>query len=143
MGGKKVNLDTLLKESDVVAIHSPLTKETKHLVGEKQLALMKDSAILVNAARGEVVDEKALYKALKEGWIAGAGLDVFETEPPVFRDHILLDNVVSTPHSAGLSNQATHAMAMETVKKVITLLEGKVPDNVLNPEVLKKLELSA
>jgi lactate dehydrogenase-like 2-hydroxyacid dehydrogenase len=89
------------------------------------------------------VDERALYKALKEGWIAGAGLDVFEAEPPVFRDHILLENVVSTPHSAGLSNQATYAMAMETVHKVIAFFQGRVPGNVLNPEVLKKLELKA
>jgi phosphoglycerate dehydrogenase-like enzyme len=109
------------------------------MINEERLRLMKKTAFLINTARGPIVDEKALYKALKEGWIAGAGLDVFETEPPVFRDHILLENVVSTPHSAGLSNQATLAMAMETVKKVISLLGGKVPENVLNPEVLKKL----
>ena len=86
---------------------------------------------------------RTLYRALKEGWIAGAGLDVFETEPPVFRDHILLENVVSTPHSAGLSNQASYGMAMETVNKVIIFFRGKVPQNVLNPDVLKKLELGS
>jgi phosphoglycerate dehydrogenase-like enzyme len=135
--------EELLQRADFVTLHVPLDPSTRRMINEERLRLMKKNAFLINTARGPIVDEKALYKALKEGWIAGAGLDVFETEPPVFRDHILLDNVVSTPHSAGLSNQATLAMAMETVKKVITLLEGKVPENVLNPEVLKKLKLSA
>ncbi len=135
--------EELLQRADFVTLHVPLDHSTRGMINEERLRLMKKSAFLINTARGPIVDEKALYKALKEGWVAGAGLDVFETEPPVFRDHILLDNVVSTPHSAGLSNQATYAMAMETVKKVITLLEGKVPENVLNPEVLKKLKLSA
>jgi len=135
--------EELLQKADFVTIHVPLDPSTRGMINEERLHLMKKTAFLINTARGPIVDEKALYKALKEGWIAGAGLDVFETEPPVFRDHILLDNVVSTPHSAGLSNQATYAMAMETVRKVITLLEGKVPENVLNPEVFKKLKLSA
>jgi len=135
--------EELLQRADFVTLHVPLDPATRRMINEERLRLMKKTAFLINTARGAIVDEKALYKALKEGWIAGAGLDVFETEPPVFRDHILLDNVVSTPHSAGLSNQATHAMAMETVKKVIILLEGRVPENVLNPEVLKKLRLSA
>ncbi len=136
--------EELLQRADFVTLHVPLDPSTRGMINEERLRLMKKTAFLINTARGPIVEEKALYKALKEGWIAGAGLDVFETEPPVFRDHILLDNVVSTPHSAGLSNQATLAMAMETVKKVITLLEGKkVPENVLNPEVLKKLNLSA
>ena len=133
--------EELLQRADFVTIHVPLDHSTRRMINEECLHLMKKTSFLINTARGPIVDEKALYKALKEGWIAGAGLDVFETEPPVFRDHILLENVVSTPHSAGLSNQATYAMAMETVKKVITLLEGKVPENVLNPEVLDKLKL--
>jgi len=137
-----VSKEELLQKADFVTIHVPLDPSTRGMINEERLHLMKKTAFLINTARGPIVDEKALYKALKEGWIAGAGLDVFETEPPVFRDHILLDNVVSTPHSAGLSNQATYAMAMETVRKVITLLEGKVPENVLNPDVLKKLKLS-
>jgi phosphoglycerate dehydrogenase-like enzyme len=135
--------EELLQKADFVTIHVPLDHATRGMIHEERLRLMKKTAFLINTARGPIVDEKALYKALKEGWIAGAGLDVFETEPPVFRDHILLENVVSTPHSAGLSNQASYAMAMETVKKVITLFEGKIPENVLNPEVLKKLKLSA
>ena len=135
--------EELLQKADFVTIHVPLDHATRGMIHEDRLRLMKKTAFLINTARGPIVDEKALYKALKEGWIAGAGLDVFETEPPVFRDHILLDNVVSTPHSAGLSNQATYAMAMETVNKVITFFQGKVPGNVLNPDVLQKLKLRA
>jgi len=135
--------EELLQKADFVTIHVPLNASTRGMIHEERLRLMKKTGFLINTARGPIVDEKALYKALKEGWIAGAGLDVFETEPPVFRDHILLDNVVSTPHSAGLSNQASYAMAMETVNKVITFFQGRVPENVLNPEVLKKLKPSA
>ena len=135
--------EELLRRSDFVTVHVPLDNSTRGMINEDRLRMMKKTSFLINTARGAIVDEKALYRALKEGWIAGAGLDVFETEPPVFRDHILLDNVVSTPHSAGLSNQASYAMAMETVNKVITFFQGKAPENVLNPDVLKKLELSA
>ena len=135
--------EELLQKADFVTIHVPLNASTRGMIHEERLRLMKKTGFLINTARGPIVDEKALYKALKEGWIAGAGLDVFETEPPVFRDHILLDNVVSTPHSAGLSNQASYAMAMETVNKVSTFFQGRVPENVLNPEVLKKLKPSA
>jgi lactate dehydrogenase-like 2-hydroxyacid dehydrogenase len=135
--------EELLRRSDFVTLHVPLDDSTRGMINEDRLRLMKKTSFLINTARGAIVDEKALYRALKEGWIAGAGLDVFETEPPVFRDHILLDNVVSSPHSAGLSNQASYAMAMETVKKVITFFQGRAPENVLNPDVLKKLELKA
>jgi lactate dehydrogenase-like 2-hydroxyacid dehydrogenase len=135
--------EELLQKADFVTLHVPLDNSTRGMIDEDRLRLMKKTAFLINTARGPIVDEKALYKALKEGWIAGAGLDVFETEPPVFRDHILLENVVSTPHSAGLSNQASYTMAMETVNKVITFFNGKVPENVLNPDVLRKLELRA
>jgi len=135
--------EEVLRRSDFVTVHVPLDHSTRGMINEDRLRLMKKTSFLINTARGAIVDEKALYRALKEGWIAGAGLDVFETEPPVFRDHILLDNVVSSPHSAGLSNQASYAMAMETVNKVITFFQGRAPENVLNPDVLKKLELSA
>ena len=134
--------EEVLRRSDFVTVHVPLDNSTRGMINEDRLRLMKKTSFLINTARGAIVDEKALYRALKEGWIAGAGLDVFETEPPVFRDHILLDNVVSSPHSAGLSNQASYAMAMETVNKVIIFFQGKAPENVLNPDVLKKLELN-
>jgi D-3-phosphoglycerate dehydrogenase len=111
------------------------------MIGEDRLKLMKTSAFLINTARGEVVDEQALYKALTNGWIGGAGLDVYKDEPPTFRALVELENVVCTPHSAGLSREASYAMAMETVQKVITVFEGRIPENVLNPEVSEKLSL--
>jgi len=133
--------EALLREADFVTIHVPLDGSTRGMIDGDRLRLMKRTAFLINTSRGAVLDECALYNALREGWIAGAGLDVFEAEPPVFRDHLLLENVVSTPHVAGLSNQASYAMAMQTVEKVIALFEGRVPENVLNPEVLQKLGL--
>lgn len=133
--------EALLREADFVTIHVPLDGSTRGMIDGDRLRLMKRTAFLINTSRGAVLDECALYNALREGWIAGAGLDVFEAEPPVFRDHLLLENVVSTPHVAGLSNQASYAMAMQTVEKVIALFEGRIPENVLNPEVLQKLGL--
>jgi len=100
----KDSLDTLLKESDIVVIIVPLTEETYHMIGERELKLMKPTGILINVARGKVVDESALIKALKERWIFSAGLDVFETEPlPPESELWELDNVVITPHIAGLN----------------------------------------
>jgi len=104
----KDSLDILLKESDVVVIIVPLTKETYHMIGERELRLMKPTSILINVARGKVVDESALIKALKEKWIFSAGLDVFETEPlPPESELWGLDNVVITPHIAGLNPHYT------------------------------------
>ncbi len=130
--------EELLQMSDFVTLHVPLDDSTRLMIGEERLRLMKPSAFLINTARGEVVDEQALYKALTQGWIAGAGLDVYKEEPPKFRALIELENVVCTPHSAGLSREASYAMAMETVKKIIAYFSGKIPENVLNPEVFKK-----
>ncbi|MGC8809531.1 MAG: phosphoglycerate dehydrogenase [bacterium] len=129
--------EELLQMADFVTLHVPLDDSTRMMIGEERLRLMKPSAFLINTARGEVVDEQALYKALTQGWIAGAGLDVYKEEPPKFRALIELENVVCTPHSAGLSREASLAMAMETVKKIIAYFSGKIPENVLNPEVLK------
>jgi len=133
--------EELLRMADYVTIHVPLDDSTRMMIGEERLKQMKPTAYLIDTARGEIVDEQALYKALTNGWIAGACLDVFKEEPPKFRPLIELENVVCTPHSAGLSREAAYTMAMETVKKIITLFEGKVPQNVLNPEVLKSLKL--
>jgi phosphoglycerate dehydrogenase-like enzyme len=133
--------EELLRISDFVTLHVPLDESTRLMIGEEELKLMKPTAYLINTARGEVVDEQALYKALTNGWIAGAGLDVYKEEPPRFRALIQLENVVCTPHSAGLSREASYAMAMETVEKVITFFAGRVPDNVLNPELLRKTSL--
>ena len=133
--------EELLQMADFVTLHVPLDDSTRLMIGEDRLKLMKKTAYLINTARGPVVDEKALYKALVNGWIAGAGLDVFAEEPPTFRPLIELENVVSTPHCAGLSRDASYAMAMETVRKIITVFEGGIPENILNPEVLEKLSL--
>jgi len=104
----KDSLDTLLKESDIVVIIVPLTEETYHMIGERELKLMKPTGILINVARGKVIDESALIKALKERWIFSAGLDVFETEPlPPESELWELDNVVITPHIAGLNPHYT------------------------------------
>ncbi|MBI5966781.1 MAG: phosphoglycerate dehydrogenase, partial [Deltaproteobacteria bacterium] len=118
---KKYNIpyyskEELLQISDFVTLHVPLDDSTWLMIGEDRLKLMKRTAYLINTARGQVVDEQALYKALVNGWIAGAGLDVHTVEPPTFRELIELENVVTTPHSAGLSREASYAMAMETVR---------------------------
>lgn len=143
---KKYNIpyyakEELLQMADFVTLHVPLDDSTRMMMGEERLRLMKPSAFLINTARGEVVDEQALYKALTQGWIAGAGLDVYKEEPPKFRALIELESVVCTPHSAGLSREASLAMAMETVKKIITYFSGKIPEDILNPEVLQRGKL--
>lgn len=115
----KDSLDTLLKESDVVVIIVPLTKETYHLIGERELKLMKPTGILINVARGKVVDENALIRALKERWILGAGLDVFETEPlPPESELWSLDNIVITPHIAGLNPYYTERLLEIFIKNL-------------------------
>jgi phosphoglycerate dehydrogenase-like enzyme len=129
--------EELLAQADFVTLHVPLDGSTQGMINEARLGLMKPSAFLINTCRGRVVDEQALYRALVNGRIAGAGLDVFEDEPPKFRPLIELENVVSTPHSAGLSREAAYAMAMDTVTKVIAFFAGKVPENVLNAEALQ------
>ncbi|MEM0058376.1 MAG: glyoxylate reductase [Candidatus Bathyarchaeia archaeon] len=138
LGAKRVDLDTLFREADFISIHVPLTKETYHLVNEERLKLMKKTAYLINNSRGAVVDEKALYKALKEGWIAGAALDVFEQEPtPVDNPLLKLDNVVVAPHISSASYETRSRMAEMVAENLIAFFEGKQPPNLVNPEVLK------
>ena len=119
--------ETLLRESDFVTLHTPLLPETHHLVDETALRAMKQSAILVNAARGPIVDEAALARALAEGWIAGAGLDVFEEEPKIHPALIPLRNVVLAPHIASASFDTRRAMASLAVRNCVAVLEGKSP----------------
>lgn len=133
-----VDLPTLLKESDFVSLHVPLTKETYHLIGEKELKMMKKSAYLINTARGPVVDEKALVRALKEGWIRGAALDVYENEPKVEPELLELDNVVLAPHIASASYETRSKMSIMVAENIIKALSGEVPPNLLNPEVLQR-----
>ena len=142
-GAKKVDLDTLLKESDFVSIHVPLMKETQHLINEQKLKLMKKTAYLINNSRGPVVDEKALYKALKEGWIAGAGLDVFEQEPtPVDNPLLKLDNVAVAPHISSASIETRSKMGEMVAENLVAFFEGKKPPNLLNADVMKVRQLS-
>ncbi|MEM2105180.1 MAG: glyoxylate reductase [Candidatus Bathyarchaeia archaeon] len=138
LGAKRVDLDTLLKESDFVSIHVPLMKETYHLINAEKLRLMKKTAYLINNARGPVVDEKALYEALKEGRIAGAGLDVFEQEPtPVDNPLLKLDNVVVAPHISSASYETRSRMAEMVAENLVAFFEGKTPPNLVNPDVMK------
>lgn len=139
LGVEYRDLHTLLQEADIVTIHTPLTKETHHMIGEKELSLMKPTAILVNTARGPIVDQKALYKVLKERRIFGAGLDVYEKEPIDKDDPLLeLDNVVLLPHIGSASVATRGKMAIMAVENLLAGLRGEVPPNLVNPEVLKK-----
>jgi glyoxylate reductase len=137
LGAKKVELTKLLKESDFISLHVPLTKETYHLIGEKELKKMKKNAIIINTSRGPVVDEKALVKALKEKWIFGAGLDVYEHEPKISENLKKLDNIVLQPHSASATFESRADMAIMAAKNMLAGLKGEIPPNCVNPEVFK------
>jgi glyoxylate reductase len=142
-GAKRADLEALLREADFVSIHVPLMKETHHLMNEQKLKLMKKTAYLINNSRGPVVDEKALYKALKEGWIAGAGLDVFEQEPaPVDSPLLKLDSVVLAPHISSASLETRSKMAEMVADNLVSFFEGKKPPNLVNQDVLKVRPLS-
>ena len=131
-------VEDLLRKADFVTLNVPLLKETYHLMDEKKLRLMKKAAILINNARGPVIDEEALYKALKEGWIAGAGLDVFEQEPtPSSNPLLTLDNVVVAPHISSASFETRSKMAEMVVENLTAFFEGKVPPNLVNREVMQ------
>jgi D-3-phosphoglycerate dehydrogenase len=134
---KPIDLDTLLKESDFVSIHVPLTHETRGMIGERQLKLMRKTAYLINVARGSIVDEKALYRALKDGWIAGAGLDVYEKEPPDPVNPLFsLENVVLSPHIAWYTEEALRRLEMTAVNEAIRILKGHLPKNLVNKEAI-------
>jgi glyoxylate reductase len=138
LGAKSVDLETLLKQADFVTIHVPLMKETHHLINEQRLKLMKKTAYIINNSRGPVVDEKALYKALKEKWIAGAGLDVFEQEPtPMDNPLLKLDNIVVAPHISSASLETRSRMAEMVAGNLVDFFEGKKPPNLVNQDVLK------
>ena len=132
-----VDKHTLLRESDVVTLHLPLFPETRHYIGAKELAMMKKTAILVNASRGPIVDEHALVKALKAGRIAGAGLDVYEKEPALAPGLSKLANVALTPHIGSGSFETRLKMSNMAVTNCIAGLTGQRPPNLLNPDVFK------
>jgi len=132
LAGRDADLDALLPEADIVSLHVPLTTETRHLIDARRLALMKRSAVLVNTARGPVVDEAALAAALIDGTIAGAGLDVYESEPEVHEGLLGLENVVLAPHLGSATRDTRVAMGMLCVSALrAVLLEGRTPANVV------------
>lgn len=137
-GATKVDLDTLLQESDFVSVHVPLMKETLHLIDEPKLRMMKKTAYLINNSRGPVVDEEALTKALRDGWIAGAGLDVFEQEPtPKSNPLLRMDNVVVAPHISSASYETRSRMAEMVAENLVAFFEKRKPPNLVNPDVMK------
>ena len=134
------SLDELASRSDFVSMHTPLNDETRHIVGESFFEAMKPTAYFVNTSRGGTVDEKALVDALRSGEIAGAGLDVFEVEPaggdnPLFA----MDNVIVTPHSAGLSSESFRNAARQVGQETARILRGSLPMSLVNPEVLARI----
>lgn len=132
------SLDQLFSQSDFISIHVPYTEETHHLVDVRLLGLMKPDSCLINTSRGSIVDEKALIEALKNKSIAGAGLDVFEKEPPS-PDNLLLkfDNVITTPHSSALSRECVMKVAMTAAQAIVDYLEGRQPKYIYNKNVLQ------
>jgi glyoxylate reductase len=139
LGAERRDLDSLLREADFVTLHVPLTEQTRHLIGRRELRRMKPSAVLINTARGPVVDEAALVQALREGWIWAAGLDVFEHEP-IGPDHPLLalPNVVALPHVGSASVATRTRMATLAAENLLAVLDGRRPPHVVNPEVLER-----
>ncbi|OHE30138.1 MAG: hypothetical protein A3J94_08640 [Syntrophus sp. RIFOXYC2_FULL_54_9] len=132
-------MDDVFEQADVVSLHTPLTPETRRLVNADRLRLMKPTAFLVNFSRGEVVDEKALYDALKTGVIAGAAIDVYDPEPPLDDNPLFeLDNILLSPHSAALTGECVIRMATGAAEGVVDVLTGRRPQFVVNPEVLNK-----
>lgn len=140
-GVSAVSLDELLRTSDFVSIHVPLEAQTRHLLGEKELRLLKPSAVLINVARGPVLDQQALHRLLVEGRIRAAGLDVLEEEPPQEGDesHSLLEvsNAVFSPHVAWYSEESVDKLRRHLATDVVRALRGERPDGLVNPEVWK------
>ncbi len=137
-GIEKVEIEELLRVSDIISIHVPLIPATKWMINAKTLGLMKPSAIMINAARGGIVNEADLYDALKNNVIAGAGLDVFENEPPSDSPLLELDNVVLTPHTAAFTFEGMNNMSVGVVEQLIEYYQGGKPVHIVNPEVFDR-----
>lgn len=130
-------MDDVFRRADVVSLHTPLTPETRGFVNGQRLGLMRPTALLINFSRGEVIDEQALYQALKGGTIAGAAIDVFDPEPPRPDNPLFtLENIILSPHSAALTEECVIRMATGAAQGVVDLLTGKRPEFIVNPEVL-------
>ena len=133
IGAELVPLDELLRRSDFISLHVPSTPQTKHLIGPRELGLMKSTAIIINASRGEIIDEAALVVALREGRIAGAGLDVYEREPLLSPGLADLDNVVLTPHTGSGTFEARDRMAIMAARNLLAALRVERPPNLVEP----------
>ena len=134
-----VKFSQLLSDSDFISIHSPLTDKTRHSFGENELKAMKKTAYLINTARGSIIDEKALYKALIKRWIAGAALDVMEKEPPDWGISLLkLGNLIITPHISFYSEESYIELKTKVAESVLSVLKGELPRAMVNPQVVKE-----
>ncbi|MFC1903910.1 NAD(P)-dependent oxidoreductase, partial [Chloroflexota bacterium] len=141
---KLIDLNTVLSESDFLNISCPLNEKTRHIIGGKELRKMKKTAFLINTARGPIVDEAALVKALQGGWIQGAGLDVLEQEPtPPDNPLLKMDNVIVTPHAMCMTDQYFAASWAQIVKQISQIICGETPENLVNPEVWDKTEFQS
>ena len=136
LGMEYVTLDQLLAQSDFVSLHPALTAETRHMIGDKEFAKMKPTAFIINTARGAVIDEAALVRALKKKRIAGAGLDVFENEPKVPPALLKMKNVVLTPHLGSAVMEVRDLMANTVVDNIQALIDDRTPPNCVNPQIL-------
>jgi len=132
------SMDEVIENSDFISLHTYLSPETYHLINEEKLKRMKKTAYLINTSRGPVIDEAALVKALKEGWIAGAGLDVYEFEPKLVPGLAECENAVLLPHIASASVETRTKMATMAAENLLAVLAGRMPPNPVNPEVMKK-----
>lgn len=142
-GAELTDLDRVLAESDFISVHCPLTPDTQGLIGEREFGLMKPSAYVINTARGPIIDEQAMIKALQDGRIAGAGLDVLEKEPPLPENPLLqMENVIITPHCAGISDRGTYNVKKKAMENVVRVLTGRWPESVVNPAVSKVVSLA-
>lgn len=138
-GIRLVEFSQLLSDSDFVSLHAPLTDETRHSFGENELKKMKKTAYLINTSRGPIVDEKALYQALKNRWIAGAALDVMEKEPPDWNSSLLqLDNLIITPHISFYSEESYVELKTKVAQAVLSVLKGELPRAIVNPQAIKR-----
>ncbi len=138
-----VDMATVLAESDFLNISVPLSEKTRHLVGEKELGKMKKTAFLINTARGPIVDEAALIKALREGWIRGAGIDVFEQEPTPPENPLLkMDNVIATAHTLGITEEFLAGVWDQIPRQISQIIRGQIPEGLVNREVWDKPQFS-
>ena len=136
---EKVDLDFLLGVADIISLHLPLTKETKHLISEREIKLMKKNACIINTSRGPLINEKDLYRALKEKWISGAAIDVTETEPIDQNNDLLkLDNIIITPHVSFYSEESLIDLQRNTARGVAQILMGEMTPSILNKSVIEK-----